>query len=121
VSPSGAAFLDDRSLITLTVTAASARLWISPFKGQKGAHNYFKDVMFSMMRSQLGNLDLAQERYMNGTTTPLYLQFAKDRGFAPETTTLPSGTQAHWIGNKSAKKVLLWYHGALSSLASIHV
>jgi hypothetical protein len=103
------------------VTAASARLWISPFKGQKGAHNYFKDVMFSMMRSQLGNLDLAQERYMNGTTTPLYLQFAKDRGFAPETTTLPSGTQAHWIGNKSAKKVLLWYHGALSSLASIHV
>lgn len=64
-----------------------------------------------MMRVQLGNLDLAADRYMNGTTTETYLKFAKDNGFAPESVELPSGTQAHWLGNKNAKKVILYFHG----------
>lgn len=96
------------------VLSASVRLWTSPFKGQKGAPTYFKDVMFAMMRTQLGGLDLAQDRYMNAMTTPTYLKFAKDNGFAPESITLPSGTQAHYIGNKSAKKLIVWFHGILT-------
>jgi hypothetical protein len=64
-----------------------------------------------MMRVQLGNLDTAQERYMNGTTTPTYLKWAQDNGITPESITLASGTQAHWIGNSSAKQVILWFHG----------
>lgn len=65
-----------------------------------------------MMRTQLGSLNLAQDRYMNpSNTTPTYLAFAKDNGFAPESITLPSGTQAHWFGNKSAKQVVIYYHG----------
>ena len=67
--------------------------------------------MFAMMRTQLGNLNLAQDRYLNSQTTPTYLKFAKETGFAPDSITLPSGTQAHWIGNKNAKKVLLFFHG----------
>ncbi|KAF2011450.1 alpha/beta-hydrolase [Aaosphaeria arxii CBS 175.79] len=98
--------------VTLKATlAASARLWTSPFKGEKGAHTYFKDVMFAMVRTQLGNLTLAQDRHLNASTTEQYLKSAKDLGFAPESTTLPSGIQGHWIGNKNAKKVILYYHG----------
>lgn len=67
--------------------------------------------MFSMVRAQLGNLDLAQERYMSPLTTPTYIKFAEANGFAPESITLPSGTQAHWIGNKNAKNVILYFHG----------
>ncbi|KAJ4356585.1 uncharacterized protein N0V89_004620 [Didymosphaeria variabile] len=93
------------------MTAASARLWTSPFKGQQGAHNYFKDVIFTMMRTQLGNLDLEQEMYTRVPTTETYLNFCKDNGIAPESVTLSSGTQAHWLGNKNAKRVLLWFHG----------
>jgi hypothetical protein len=93
------------------VLVASARLWISPFKGSTGAHNYFKDVMFSMMRVQLGNLDTAQERYMNGTTTPVYNKWCQDNGIVPESITLASGTQAHWLGSSTAKQVILWFHG----------
>lgn len=96
--------------------AASTRLWVSPFKGSTGASNYFKDVMFSMMRVQLGNLDTAQERYMNGTTTPNYLKWTKDNGITPESITLASGTQAHWIGNSNAKQVILWFHGTTDRL-----
>ncbi|CAI6341176.1 unnamed protein product [Periconia digitata] len=90
---------------------ASGRIWVSPFKGQTGAHNYYKDVLFSMMRSQLGSLDTVQQRYMNGTSTPAYLKYAQENGFRPESVTLPGGAQAHWLGNKDAKKVILWYHG----------
>jgi hypothetical protein len=67
--------------------------------------------MFAMFRTQLGNLDIAADRYMNGTTTPTYLKYAQDNKFTPESTTLPSGTQAHWFGSKSAKKVLVYFHG----------
>ena len=93
------------------MAAASARLWISPFKGQTGAQNYYKDVRFAMMRSQLGSLNLAQDRYMNGYSTPAYEKFAKDNGFEPQSITLPSGTQAHWLGNPKAKKTIVWFHG----------
>ena len=67
--------------------------------------------MFAMFRTQLGNLDLAADRHMNGTTTPIYLKYAKDNGFAPVSITLPLGEQAHWFGNSNAKKVLVYFHG----------
>jgi acetyl esterase/lipase len=67
--------------------------------------------MFAMFRTQLGSLDLAQDRYLNGTTTPIYLKFAKDNNFTPESIVLPSGTQAHWFGSSSARKVLVYFHG----------
>lgn len=68
--------------------------------------------MFAMFRTQLGNLDLAQDRYMNGpSSTPNYLQYAEQHNFTPESVTLPSGVQAHWLGSKNAKKVLVYLHG----------
>ncbi|KAF2468919.1 alpha/beta hydrolase fold domain-containing protein [Lindgomyces ingoldianus] len=99
------------SVTLRAILSASVRLWISPFKGQKGAQNYFKDVMFAMMRTQLANLSLAQDRYLNPPTTPTYIAFAKAQGFAPESIKLPGGAQAHWIGNTNAKKLIVYYHG----------
>ncbi|OCK80495.1 alpha/beta hydrolase fold domain-containing protein [Lepidopterella palustris CBS 459.81] len=91
--------------------AAFTRLWISPFKGDKGASSYFKDVVYTMIRSQLGNLNLAQERIMAPLTTATYLAFAKKNGFAPDSITLADGTQAHWIGNRNAEKTIMYCHG----------
>jgi hypothetical protein len=93
------------------VAAAVLRLGTSPFKGKTGASTYFKDVMFAMMRSQLGALNLVQFRHMNPGTTDVYLQFAKEKGFTPDSITLRSGTQAHWIGNKNAEKIIVYLHG----------
>ena len=77
--------------------------------------------MFAMFRTQLGNLNLAQDRYMNGTTTPIYLQYAKDNGFTPETIMLPSGVQAHWFGSSSAKKLIVYFHGRIRPYAALTV
>jgi acetyl esterase/lipase len=67
--------------------------------------------MFALTRTQLGNLDIASERYMGGTTTSTYLKYAKDNNFTPESITLPSGVQAHWFGSSSAKKLIVYFHG----------
>ena len=36
----------------------------------------------------------------------------KNKGLRPETVTLAHGAKGHWIGNPSAKKVIIYYHGA---------
>jgi hypothetical protein len=36
----------------------------------------------------------------------------KKRGLQPESVTLPHNTEGHWIGNKNAKNVIVYYHGA---------
>jgi hypothetical protein len=96
------------------VGSALQRSLISPFKGDNGSNTYYKDIMLALFRTNLGNLNLAQDRYMNGgSSTPTYLKYAKEHSFAPESITLPSGTQAHWLGSKSAKKVLVYFNGRL--------
>jgi hypothetical protein len=67
--------------------------------------------MFAMLREQLGSQTLAQDRYLNPSTTDVYLKFAKDKRFTPESVTLASGIQAHWIGSNNARKVILYFHG----------
>ena len=101
---------------TLLVFAALIRILTSPFKGNKSAANYFKDVIFAMTRSQLGNMTLAQERYINSLTTPVYISFAKDKGFPPDSITLSDGVQAHWIGNNNAQKTIVYFHGSYNHL-----
>ncbi|KAF2646016.1 alpha/beta hydrolase fold protein-like protein [Massarina eburnea CBS 473.64] len=97
--------------------AASLRLWTSPFKGARGAPNYYKDVIFSMMRVQLASLNTAQERYINGTSTPVYLKYCEDHGLTPQSVTIGEnsngggGVEAHWLGDPEAEKVILWFHG----------
>lgn len=72
--------------------------------------------MFAMMRSQLGNMTLAQERYIRPLTTPVYLSFAKGKGFPPDSITLSDGVQAHWIGNKNSQKTIVYFHGPYNHL-----
>jgi acetyl esterase/lipase len=100
------------SRLTSAVGSALQRSLISPFKGTNGSNTYYKDIMLAMLRTNLGNLNLDQDRYINGgSSTPIYLKHAKKHNFAPESITLPSGTQAHWFGHKSAKKVFVFFHG----------
>ncbi|KAL6704309.1 hypothetical protein ACN47E_008373 [Coniothyrium glycines] len=99
------------SAVLKAIVAGSTRAIVSPFKGSNRSNTYFKDVMFAVFRAQLGNLDLAADRYMNGTTNPVYRKYAHDNNFPPDSITLPSGVQAHWFGSRSAKKVLVYFHG----------
>lgn len=100
------------SALLKAIAAATSRAFVSPFKGSNGASSYFKDVAFAAFRTHLGNLDLAQDRYVTSTnSTPVYHQYCKSQNLTPSSITLPSGIQAHWLGNKDAQKVLVYFHG----------
>ena len=44
----------------------------------------------------------------------VYADFAKEKGFKPETLVLSNGTEAYWFGNKNAEKVVVWFHGVFT-------
>lgn len=67
--------------------------------------------MFAAFRTHLGSLDLVQDRYLNGTTTPVYLSYCTSNKRTPQSITLPSGIQAHWLGSEDAPRVLVYFHG----------
>lgn len=70
--------------------------------------------MCALFRAQLGNLDLAGDRYTAGTTAPLVAKYAKDNNISLEDITLPSGTKAYWFGDKGAKKTIVYFHGSVT-------
>jgi acetyl esterase/lipase len=37
--------------------------------------------------------------------------YARSKKLKPDTVDLGNGAQGHWVGNKNAKHVLIWYHG----------
>ncbi|MCP5899137.1 hypothetical protein NL320_27265, partial [Klebsiella pneumoniae] len=51
------------------------------------------------------------------------LDFARAKNFQPDTAVLPSGVKVHWIGNKSAEKVFLYFHGGgyVNSISPAHL
>ena len=67
--------------------------------------------MYAAFRAQLSSLTLPQTRYLNKPTTETYNDLAKQSNFAPESITLPSGIQAHWLGDKNAKTTFVYFHG----------
>lgn len=67
--------------------------------------------MYKVFRYQLAALNIPQTNYLFPSTETNYLALAKDKKFEPDTIVLPSGTKAHWFGNKSADKIILYLHG----------
>lgn len=51
-------------------------------------------------------------RYLSPSTSAAYEGVMKKHGLKPETVVLPHNTEGHWIGNKDAKNVIIYYHGA---------
>lgn len=92
------------------IGAALTRLITTPFNST-GATSLFKDVLYAMLRKQLGIMTIKQEHYMSPTTEATYLEVAKKQGFQPDSIVLPSGCKAHWLGKKNAEKVILYFHG----------
>lgn len=98
-------------VIGRTILAALTRSITGPLLGGPRANTYFKDVAFAALRTMLGNVSAATEQWTNPPTEAGYLELAKTKGFQPETTVLAEGLKLHWIGPKTAKKVLLYFHG----------
>jgi acetyl esterase/lipase len=71
----------------------------------------YKDFIYATLRHLLSNVSVKQEKWLSPPTDTVYLNFARDKNFQPDIDVLPSGVKVHWVGNKSAEKVFLYFHG----------
>ncbi|PIG84305.1 alpha/beta hydrolase fold protein [Aspergillus arachidicola] len=81
------------------------------FRGQSGASGYGLHIGNAALRKLCNRLSAEQFQYMNGPTRSVYETFLQKKGLQPETVPLKHGAQGHWIGNKNAKNVVIYYHG----------
>lgn len=62
--------------------------------------------------SKLIILTYPQTRWISPSTDKLYETYVRSQRVTPETVELGChGARGHWLGNKDAKHVLIWYHG----------
>ncbi|KAI9923852.1 hypothetical protein MW887_008334, partial [Aspergillus wentii] len=54
--------------------------------------------------------------YLNSTSNECYESFMKKKRLQPESIPLNHGATGHWIGNKDAKDVVVYYHGGAFAL-----
>jgi hypothetical protein len=88
------------------------RLASRPFTTSEGKPpTAYKDFIYAVLRHLLSNMNVKQEKWLSPPTETVYLNFARDNNFQPDTDVLPSGAKVHWVGNKSAEKVFLYFHG----------
>ena len=52
-----------------------------------------------------------RNRWISPATDVLYEKYARSMRLIPETVDLGNGAKGHWIGDKTAQNVLIWYHG----------
>ncbi|KAK1146499.1 hypothetical protein N8T08_002928 [Aspergillus melleus] len=81
------------------------------FRGESGASSYKLHVGNAMVRSLVGRLNSKQLQYVFPPTKSVYERFMESRSLEPESVTLNHGATGHWIGNKNAKNVMIYYHG----------
>ncbi|KAF2224898.1 Alpha/Beta hydrolase protein [Elsinoe ampelina] len=74
--------------------------------------------LYAALRSFTANNTLSGDRASGGTTEDTYLEVAKKKGFQPDTLILKGGLKAHWLGNRGADRVLLYFHGGGYVLAA---
>lgn len=107
------------------------------FRGEKQAPAFLLHVAYAVMRRATTRLTplqlqyvlkrrkrrkltrdrtrLTTSRFISPPTNKMYLRYARSAHFKPESVPLGNGAQGHWIGDKNAKNVLIWYHGQYSS------
>lgn len=101
-----------------SIASAILRLLTRPFVGGAKSNTFFKDVVFAALRTNLSYISPGGEQWMNSTTEAEYLTLAKSKSFQPDTDVLGSSLKVHWIGKKTASKVLLYFHGGGYVLAA---
>jgi acetyl esterase/lipase len=96
-----------------------SRLFKAPFRGNKGATTFFKDIMFASMRAFMERSDLSVNAATFIPTETVYDNFCKANKLEPQVTELADNAKGLWIGSPSAEKVIVYFHGGGYVMAAI--
>ncbi|CAI7628806.1 unnamed protein product [Penicillium glandicola] len=89
------------------------------FRGKASPKRYDHHVLAAVIRKIVNRRSDRQTQYFTLPTSVVYEASMKKHGLQPETVTLPHDTEGHWIGNKNAKNVIIYYHGGGFTMPAI--
>lgn len=95
------------NIIIAGIVAAFTGLW----RNERDAPTFYLHVAYAVLRKTTERYSLAQLQWALPNTDEVYEQYARTRRIKPETVDLGKGAKGHWVGDKNAKNVLIWYHG----------
>ncbi|KAH8810996.1 Alpha/Beta hydrolase protein [Xylogone sp. PMI_703] len=109
-----AGFFDKLDLIPAMVSIISTAIYgviSGPFRGTLGSDTYYHHVTHSVSRKMFTRISTAQLQYLTSPFTTVYTTRCQKKGVNTEIVTLPSGCKAFWVGDKTAKNIVIYFHG----------
>ncbi|KAK2590978.1 hypothetical protein QQS21_011337 [Conoideocrella luteorostrata] len=95
------------ALISAGIAAVFTGLW----RSERDAPTYYLHIAYAVMRKSTERYSAEQLQWALPTTDQVYEQYARSARLKPQTIELGNGAKGHWVGDKNAKNVLIWYHG----------
>ncbi|CAG8113209.1 unnamed protein product [Penicillium salamii] len=89
------------------------------FRGKASPKRYDHFITTNVIRKLVSRTSDRQKQYMNAPTSDVYTTVMNKNGFQPETVSLAHDAEGLWIGNKNAKKVVIYYHGGGFAMAAV--
>ncbi|TVY39921.1 Steryl acetyl hydrolase [Lachnellula subtilissima] len=80
-------------------------------KDRKPSGGLYKYVMLTALRTLTRRASVRQQHYIAAPTDDNYITACKKRGVQPNSIILSDGTRANWIGDPSAEKLIINFHG----------
>ncbi|KAL0635786.1 hypothetical protein Q9L58_005219 [Maublancomyces gigas] len=110
-----------RGIFTILIVAGYSSI-TALFRGSDGAITWGREVLHRVARYQTGVLSLKQRRWLRPTTGVALEKYCQKQSIPLETVQLAYGAKIHWVGDRSAKKAILYFHGGgyISSLVKGH-
>ncbi|KAF1984622.1 alpha/beta-hydrolase [Aulographum hederae CBS 113979] len=93
------------------VLATDRRLLTSPFRGDKGAPTYRRDVTYCTMRHILSGFSVIEGQYLTPSTAKAYKSVCRSWQWKADIVDLGGGAKGNWIGRRDAKVMMLYFHG----------
>ncbi|PLB35031.1 putative 6-hexanolactone hydrolase [Aspergillus candidus] len=121
-TPQPLSFLEKVDLLAGQLSIVGSALWTvvtGVFRGNSYPKEYKLHVLHSIVRKLVSRLSGRQMQALTPSTSRGYEIFMKGQRLQPETVALQHGAAGHWIGNKDAKKVVIYYHGGGFVLSAV--
>ncbi|KAL2369627.1 hypothetical protein RJ035_002659 [Blastomyces gilchristii] len=93
------------------VLAALYALLTGLSRSEKQPKTLTLHVGYAILRKATARLSPLQLQLVMPPTNKIYERYAKKANKPVQSVELPHGVHGHWIGDKNAENVLIWYHG----------
>ncbi|KAJ5742047.1 hypothetical protein N7533_011456 [Penicillium manginii] len=81
------------------------------WRTERQAKTLFLHIGYAVMRKVTARLTPSQMQYATPTSNKVYEQYARKARIQAQTVQLEHGALGHWIGDRDATNVMIWYHG----------